>query len=138
MRDPKSVITAAAKPVFDELVKEYEVSDSRMYEILSKDNPYPKAKRLIRAVGRYNPAGARLIKADLDAMFTDILDEETIKAPTDAELAKELHDVIHARLAGLTRAERLAECREALAVIHSEMAAIENISESEERRLKIV
>lgn len=124
MQDSKSVITTAAKPIVEELRKEYEVGTTRMYEILSTDNPYPKTKKLIRRIGRLNKEGARLIKADLDAMFCEILGEEFCE-PSDAELAKELCDVFHARLAGKSRADRLHECRQALAVLHREMAAIE-------------
>lgn len=124
MRDPKSVITTAAAKITDKLADDYEVSIGRMGEILSSDNPYPKSKRLIRAIARHNPDGAKLIKADLLAMFAQIFDEE-ISVPTDAELTKELCDVFHARLAGKPKDERLRQCREALAVLHREMKAIE-------------
>lgn len=122
MQDPKSVITTAAKGLVRDLAEEFEVSESRMYEILSKDNPYPRTKRLIRAIGRVNPEGARAIKADLDAMFSQILNEVE---PVDlAAFHKETTEAFHAMLAGEPRDVQLKELREAGAKIEAAIEAI--------------
>lgn len=59
MMDSTSVISQATHGIIKELATDYEVSLSRMYEILGKDNPYPKARRLIRKIARHNQEGAR-------------------------------------------------------------------------------
>jgi hypothetical protein len=73
MQDSRSVITHVTKGIVDNLADDYEVSLSRMYEILGKDNPYPKAKKLIRAIARHNQNGLRLIRADMDSLFADLI-----------------------------------------------------------------
>ena len=123
MQDPKSVITAASKGHVHELAAELEVSDSRMYEILSKDNPYPKTKRLIRAIARANPAGARAIKADLDAMFRSILGDGD--AVDLAGLHKETSEAFQALISGAPRPDQLRELREAGATIQAAISRIE-------------
>lgn len=73
MRDSSCVIAHVVNGHGPKLAEILEVSVSRCYEILSTDNPLPKTKRLIRAIAQVNPEGVRLIKADLDAMFHDLL-----------------------------------------------------------------
>lgn len=117
------MITLAAKGHVHELAQDFEVSDSRMYEILSTNNPYPRAKRLIRAIARVNPDGARQIKADLDAMFRQILGESE---PVDlAALHKETSEALQAVLERRSVADQLQELREAEATVQSAIAAVE-------------
>lgn len=125
MQDPRSVIVTAAKGHVHELAAELEVSETRLYEILSKDNPYPKAKRLIRAIARLNPEGARHIKADLDAMFKAF----EVQAPRPAfvvDLHREASEAIAAVLAGKTVAEQLRELRELVAEANRHIIKLES------------
>ena len=131
MQSSKSVFTHAAKGIVDELAEELEVSLPRIYEILSKDNPYPKTKRLIRAIAHRDKTSdksrIRIIKADMDAMFAEILgDLPSGKVPL-ARKCKELHDVIQAELDGLSAVDRLVECRQAVAVLQQEISDLEQI-----------
>jgi hypothetical protein len=124
MLDAKSVITTATKGFVEEIAKRREISETRMYEILGKDNPYPKAKILIRDIAQVNQAGARLIKADLMAMFAQILGPET-ELVTDAELHGELNDVVQARLRNAPKDMRLTEDRQAVDVLNRDIAELE-------------
>lgn len=114
MRDAASVITHAVKGITEELASDYEVSLPRMYEILSTDCPYPKAKKLIRKIGKHNPAGAALIKADLDSMFSDILGDE-LELYTAADLHREAFEAVQTCLEHKCKADRLKELRELIA-----------------------
>jgi len=129
MRDSSSVTTQATDGITQNLAKVYEVSLSRMYEILSTDNPIPRSKRLIRAVSHCDRSPeklrVKLIKADLDALFSELLGDQMSKEIDCALLHAELTDVIKARLEKKSKAERLKECREAVSVLNDEIAFLE-------------
>lgn len=127
MQDAHSVITHATSGHVPALAREMEVGERRMYEILSKDNPYPKTKRLIRNIGKFNKPGVREIKADLDAMFADILADEPAAVPSVAKIHKEAFDVIDAELEGKPAAEQKKEIRELIAVLMSKLEGIERL-----------
>ncbi len=125
MRDAESVITEATKDIIDELMADYEIKRTRMYEMLGDQCTYPKTKVLIRRIAAHNQAGARLIKADLDAMFADILDpiEDEV---SDAELHGELNDAVQAKLRGAPKCIRMKEDREAMEVLSRDIARLES------------
>jgi hypothetical protein len=129
MKDAASVITQTTLKIADKLAEDMEVSIPRMYEILSKDNPYPKAKRLIRAIGRHNPAGIRLIKADMDAMFADLIEPTRLSAVTVKEVHKEAFDAIDAMLCDKPAADQKRELRELVAVAEQKIEAIDRLEE---------
>lgn len=124
MRDAESVITEATKDIIDELMADYEVKRTRMYEMLGEQCTYPKTKVLIRRIASRSQAGARLIKADLDAMFADILDpiEDEV---TDAEMHGELNDAVQAKLRGAPKCIRMEEDREAMEVLTRDLNRLE-------------
>jgi hypothetical protein len=124
MKDALSVITAATEGIVENLRKDYEVEKTRMYEMLGAQCVYPKAKVLIRRIAAHNQKGARLIKADLMAMFDDILEPDDCDV-TFAEFVKETNDAQNAKLSNAPKCERLKEDREALDVIHRDMANLE-------------
>lgn len=123
-RDAASVITDATEEIVQALADDYEVSLPRMYEMLGRQCFYPKTKVLIRRIAAHNQEGARLIKADLMAMFDDILDPVT-ETVTDAEMHEQLNDAVQARLRDAPRAIRLRENREALEVLSRDIADLE-------------
>jgi len=129
MKDLMDVTTQATKGMAEDLAREFEVTLSRMYEILSKDNPIPKSKRLIRAVSHCDRSDdkypVKLIKADFDALFSELLGDQMSKEIDCALLHAELTDVIKARLEKKTKAERLNECREAISILNDEIAFLE-------------
>lgn len=114
MRDPKDVIAAVVNGKGPELAGILEVSVSRCNEILSTDNPYPKTKRLIRAIAQVNRPGISLIKADMDALFTSLLEESGPVSLT--ELHKELGEPVQAALDEKPVAEQHKELLETISV----------------------
>jgi hypothetical protein len=127
MQDATDVICAAAKGFTEQIAKRREISERRLYEILAKDNPYPKAKRLIRDIAALNPAGARLIKADLMALFDECLEPDPSEVSAD-ELIKDLNDAELAKVSNAPKAIRLRKDREAIEVLCRDIAEIENES----------
>jgi hypothetical protein len=125
MKDALSVISHATAKIVPELADEMEVSVSRMYEILGKDNPVPKSKRLIRAIGKLNKSGVRAVKADFNAMFDDILDDdETESEVTAQQLHKEAFEAVDALLSGKPPAEQAQELRELIAVAQQKLEGV--------------
>lgn len=125
MRDAESVITEATADIIDELMADFEVKRSRMYEMLGDQCSYPKTKVLIRRIAGRSQAGARLIKADMDAMWADILNPVT-EPVSDAVMNKELDEAMQKKLEDAPAAERLKENREAIAVLDKECEYLEN------------
>jgi hypothetical protein len=124
MLSEHSVITHATRGFVEELASIREITPRRMYEQLGDQCCYTKTKLLIRDIAIVNPDGARLIQADLNAMFAQILDSET--SPVDAaELHKELNDPVQAKLRNDCISVRLFECRQARAALDREINALE-------------
>jgi hypothetical protein len=124
MQDAHSVITFAAKGHVENMAAEMEVRPGRMYEMLGDQCVYPKAKRLIRVIGKFNPAGVRLIKADMDSMFDDILGTES-PSVTVAQVHKEAFEAIDAMLEDKPAAEQKKEILELMAVLGKKLEGIE-------------
>jgi hypothetical protein len=130
MQDPTDSITQAADGITKQVAEELGISLSRCYELLSKDNPSPKLKRIIRAIAHrdYSPNKDRIqtVKADYDAFFYSLLHEnELIFEVQDAEFVSELFDAINARLKKLAKADQLNECRQAVAKLNLVIAELE-------------
>lgn len=130
MMDSESVITHATHGIVKEIAADYEVSLTRAYEMLGGQCAYAKAKRLIRAIARHNQSGARLIKADLDAMFADILTKED-KEYTASDLHKEAFEAVHCLLENKAPSDQKQELRELITVA-------ELMLEGLDKKLKVV
>jgi hypothetical protein len=117
MLDSHSVISQATAGIVKDIATDYDVSVQRVYEMLGPQCVYPKTKRLIRSIGRVNPDGVRLIKADMDALFAQILGESVTETPTVSKLHKEAFEAIDSLLEGKSGAEQLKELRELGAVV---------------------
>jgi hypothetical protein len=124
MIDANEVISEAVNGHVKQLAQEMEVSLSRCYEMLGAQCVYGKCKRLIRTISRVNPEGAQLVKADMLALFAE-LDGSDVRSVSDAEMSRELHDPLQARLDHIPDAERLSVCRQAIVVLAKEIAEIE-------------
>lgn len=136
MKDPSSVIAQATDGIGVKLAREFEVSVGRMYEILGKDNPLPRAKKLIRAIGRVDEtpdkARVRVIKADVDSMFEDILGRaEAVDEPCVRVLHKEAFEAIDAQLEGKPAGEQLKELRDLLVVVEQMIEGRERLTARE-------
>jgi hypothetical protein len=132
MMDSASVITQATHGIVKELAADYECSLSRMYERLGPQCVYPKTKRLIRAIGRHNPEGVRLIKADLDAMFAGILGVAAGDEPSIQDVPREAFEAVDAMLEGKSGPEQLKELRELAAVVDLKITGIERLMAREQ------
>lgn len=130
MKDAHSVITEATKGIVEKLANRREVSLRRMHEILGADNPYPKAKVLIRDIAAENPHGAWLIKADLDTLFRELLGDEAAEV-TAVDLHKEAFEAVDAVLQGLSAADQKRELRELIAVAELKISGIEKVEARE-------
>lgn len=124
MQRESSVITQAVDGIGVKLAKLYDLSVGRLYQILEANN-YDKTKRLIRFIGLIDKERVRPIKADLDSLFIEIFGEVEPVEISVADLHSELNDVIQARLKGLSNAERLRECWEAVTALNSEIQSLE-------------
>lgn len=123
MIDAANVIGIATHGIVKDLAEDYEVSLSRMYEMLGGQCNYPKAKKLIRAIARHNQAGARLIKADLDAMFTDILEEAD--EPSLEDVHKECFEAVDSILRNKPLPEQKTELLELVDICQRKLEGIE-------------
>ena len=122
MRKPNDVIADAAYPCVKILAEqEYLVSLSQMYAKLA-DNQYLDVCRLVAAIGRYNPDGVRLIKADFDARCDHYLAPQTV---TDAEFHREFYQAFQAKLENKPDAEQAKELRDLMAVCGARLAQLE-------------
>jgi len=116
MQDSGNVIAAATKGIIDPLAKELDVSARRMYEMLGDQCVYPKSKRLIRAIAMHSQSGARLVKADLDAMFAEILTPNNTSRLSAVDLHREAYEAVSALLENKPFAVKKSELRELIAI----------------------
>lgn len=121
MRNSGCVIAQVINGKGPKLAEVMELSESRVYEILSTDNPYPKAKRLIRAIAQI--ADVSLIKADLDAMFAGL----AIARPACLNaLHREASEAVQSVLDGKPVSEQAKELRELIAEASTHLESLEN------------
>lgn len=125
MMDSHSVISEVTAGHVKELAAEYDISVSRCYEMLGDQCTYQKAKRLIRAIAKVNPEGVWLIKADMDAMFLDLLEEAG--EVSVAELHKESSEAVQAELEGKPVDVRQRELRESIAVMQRQLNHLDTL-----------
>ena len=123
MLDSHSIITHVTHGIVKELADEYECSLQRAYEMLGNQCVYPKAKKLIRTIARLNPEGARMIKADMDSMFADIL--TPIEEPTLEDLHKEAFEAVDSVLRNRPAAEQKLQVMELLEICQRKLAGLE-------------
>lgn len=125
MREADSVITTAVNGKTAELAALFEVSEPRMYQLLSTHCHYAPAKLLIRAIAQVNPRGVRLIKADMDALFADLLVPEDVD---EVDLHREAFEAVQACLEGKSKADRKKELRELISVAQMMLEGVDRES----------
>lgn len=127
MRDPLDVIAQVINGHGPALAGVLEVSVTRCNEILSTDNPYPKAKRLIRAIAQLPGVDVRPIKADLDAMFAAIVAKQC-EHTTTAECTRECFEAIQGDLEEVSPAQQRREWLDVIALASRRVAEIDGIT----------
>jgi energy-converting hydrogenase A subunit M len=125
MKDAHSVITAATDGCVGKLAQRREISERRMHEMLGDQCVYPKSKRLIRDIAAVNQTGARLIKADLDAFWQDVLGPAEPDTVSIQELHKEAYEAIDALLDGKDLGNIQIQLRELIAVAQLKLEGVE-------------
>lgn len=129
MRNSGCVIAQVVNGKGPKLAEVMELSVSRMYEILSTDNPYPKAKLLIRAIAQVDGCDIALIKADLDAMWHELLSGD-ISTGSIKDCHRESSEGVQADLEELPIPEQLKEAREAMASWASRVRYLERLMQT--------
>lgn len=124
MQDSNDVIVQAADGYAKLLAEDLDVSLSRVYELLGRDNPYPKAWRILRAIGRRNPDGLRFIQSDFNRRCEAVL--TNLPLTTLAEVNKELQDVTQSELEQTPVEKRKTEILEAIAILQARLAHLES------------
>ena len=120
MQNPNSVMTTGFEGHIGDVADELGISDKRIYEILGRDNPYPKTWRLLNPLGRIAPERLRLVQVDFNARVARILDP--VSAPsTPASLHKEVSEAVTAILAKIPKADRKVEIMQAMAELQKEL-----------------
>lgn len=125
MQSSSEVVPLAAEGHVKQLAIEYDVTTSRMYEIVGKDCPYPKLIKLCRALAPHNPQGVRQIQADFNARIEAMLTPYEQTSPTAARIHDECSDVTSALLRGEGLAKQKIETLEAIAVLMHKLACIQ-------------
>jgi len=109
---------------FDGLVIEVSIelgiTDKRVYELLGKDNPYPKLWRLLTPVGRIDYERLLLVQADFNARVARLVPHQP--APCTSRLHKELTEAMQAVLDKSPKAERKCQILEAIAELQKQLA----------------
>jgi hypothetical protein len=123
MKDSNDVIVQAADGFTKQLADDLDISLARMYELLGRDNPYPKAWRILRSIARHNPDGLRLIQSDFNHRCEALLQDQP--ATSVARINKELHDVTQSELEQKPPAERRTEILQAIAILQARLAQLE-------------
>lgn len=123
MRNSADVIAQAVDRKGPDIAEALDMSVSRFYEFVSTDNPLPKFKRLVHGIAKVNLDGVWLIKADVDAMFLDIL--EDAGEVTIAELHKESSEAVQSALNNDPLDVQIRETREAIAAKQRHLISLE-------------
>lgn len=113
MQNPNDVTTQAFDGFVGEVALEIGVTDKRIYEILGKDNPYPKIWRLLNPLGRLAPDRLELIRADFNARC-DRLTIGCTKPSTAATVHKEFSEAFQTIINRCPPAERRQAIVEAM------------------------
>ena len=120
MQNPNDVTTQAFDGFVGEVASELGVSDKRIYEILGRDNPYPKIWRLLNPLGRLAPDRLEIVRADFNARCDRITLGRTTPATTET-VHKEFSEAF---LLHLKKCSSKAECRTAILEAIAELSKL--------------
>jgi hypothetical protein len=120
MQNPNDVTSQAFKGHVEEVASDLAITDKRMYELLARDNPYPKFWRIATPLGRIDPNRLELIRADFNARC-DRLTRGRVTPSTVESLHKEVYEAVQKVLERAPKAERRQAIVEAIAELQKEM-----------------
>ena len=124
MQDSHLSTVHASEGHAKQLAHAFQVSLARMYEILSKDNPEPKFKRLVREISLVNPHSIAEIKADFGAFCDSLIERLPSARPHIAELHRECSEAVQARLEQKPLRTQRNETLQAIAKLQSDLRCI--------------
>lgn len=113
-------MTQAFDGFVGEIADELGITDKRIYEILGRDNPYPKTWRLLNPLGRIAPEQLRLVQADFNARCARILENNSTPS-TPSSVHKEFTEAMQAILDRAPKSDRKKEILEAIAELNKEL-----------------
>lgn len=120
MQNPNEAMTQAFDGYVGEIAIEIGITDKRIYEILGRDNPYPKLWRLLNPLGRLNPDRLGLVQADFNARCRRIY-RPFSGLSNPASLHQQVSEAVTAILANAPRCDRKKEILEAIAELQKEL-----------------
>lgn len=120
MQNTNSVMTQAFDGMVGEVCVEIGITDKRLYELLGKDNPYPKMWRLLNPLGRLNFDRVLLVQADFNARIARLSPAQS--APCCSALHKELAEAVQAVLDKAPAAQRKQQILEAVAELQKQLS----------------
>ena len=119
MQNPNSAMTQAFDGYIGEIANELGITDKRIYEILGRDNPYPKLWRLLNPLGRLDFDRLLLVQADFNARVARIGLKES--KPCVSKTHKELSEAMQKILENAPKHERKCEILEAIAELQKQL-----------------
>lgn len=120
MQNPNDVTTQAFDGYVAEIAIELGITDKRVYELLGRDNHYPKLWRLLTPLGRIAPDRLALVKADFDSRCDRILLKGSTPS-TPATVHEQISQAMQKILEDAPPAERRKEIVEAIAELAKEL-----------------
>jgi len=120
MQNPSDATTKAFDGYVGEIATELGISDKRIYDILGRNNPYPKIWRLLNPLGRLAPDRLAIIRADFNARCDRILCGRS-GVSTPATLHKEVSEAINSVLSKAPAAERKQQILEAITELQCQL-----------------
>ncbi|HUF02822.1 MAG TPA: hypothetical protein VMM38_01460 [Aridibacter sp.] len=123
MQDPNSAMTQAFDGMVKEVAIEIGVTDKRLYELLGRDNPYPKLWRMLNPLGRLNFPRLQLVQGDFNARVARLAPRDLVA--TASSTHREVSEAVQAILDKAPRAERRREILEAIGELYIHLARIE-------------
>lgn len=126
MQNPNLVTTESFRGYVEEVASELGITDKRMYELLDRDNPYPKVWRILNPLGRIAPERLELVRADFNARC-DRITRGKSEPVTLATLHKEVSEAVQAVIEGAPRGVRRQQITEAIAELQKQLDAIDAV-----------
>lgn len=120
MQNPNSVMTQAFDGLVNEVCIELGITDKRVYELLGKDNPYPKLWRLLTPLGRLDYERLLIVQADFNARVARLAPAVS-GLPCASRLHKELTEAMQSVLDKAPKDDRKCQILEAIAELQKQL-----------------
>lgn len=120
MQNPNDITTQAFDGYVAEIAIELGISDKRVYELLGRDNYYPKLWRLLTPLGRIAPDRLALVRVDFNARCDRIL-SGNVTPSTPASVHEQISEAMQKILDKAPAHERRKEIVEAIAELAKEL-----------------